>query len=612
MHGRLKVKTTAEKEREKRIEKEEKCKHFKAGLDKAFQMREKGDNQNALSLTAPLLMTNPDVYTLWNYRREIILEFKSQVQCKLETETVETSKNNSENDVKPKDDNSNDLSDDMNKSKSDETQNEFEILCENELELTSSCLLKNPKSYCVWHHRAWVLQTMEKPNFKREIMLCNQFLEMDERNFHCWDYRRFIHDFAKLDINEELQYTLRKIEQNFSNFSSWYYRSSLFTEAHIRGVLNFCDHWEKEYNLVENAVFTDPNDQSPWFYHKWLLATNHGENIISFAESIESNEISLQKVIYDKQNRVLITVFDKSTINCPYDVIDIEFENEVKSPSPQWFSALNDYSRIWHLTFPFQKPFQSITLKCTNKELPYEIRDSKLLFPVDFTADTLVHSFKDNDLLNDSFERKSLKKDQILNLRCLRDMEPDNKWVNLALASIDNLDNLKDLINLDPIRRNYYNDQKSKEMCINFIKTMDKCSPIGVMKSRGLTCLYFGDALIHLSFLDLSQNGLQKLSVAFNELILLETFILDENQITNISEGFRLPMLKVISLQNNRLNSKSLSTLNKCSNLRTVYIFGNEIGENNEQKIPFEVVQEEISVQDLQLTYGSNKIIQYL
>ncbi|KAJ8377088.1 hypothetical protein SKAU_G00076680 [Synaphobranchus kaupii] len=74
MHGRVKLKSTAQQEEEKRKEREKKLKVYVAARDACFNKRKEGTmDVEALQLTQQLLSSNPDFATLWNYRREILL-----------------------------------------------------------------------------------------------------------------------------------------------------------------------------------------------------------------------------------------------------------------------------------------------------------------------------------------------------------------------------------------------------------------------------------------------------------------------------------------------------------------------------------------------------------
>jgi geranylgeranyl transferase type-2 subunit alpha len=140
MHGRLKVRTSAEEAARKKKEQDLKAKAYRNGMDKIFALRS-ADNfdSSLLDLTGKILSVNPDLSTLWNIRKECLL--------KMTADNPEAS-----------------------------------ALFDRDLNFTESCLQIQPKSYGAWHHRSWILENSPCPDWNREVTLCTLYLKKDERN----------------------------------------------------------------------------------------------------------------------------------------------------------------------------------------------------------------------------------------------------------------------------------------------------------------------------------------------------------------------------------------------------------------------------------------------
>ncbi|XP_070574046.1 geranylgeranyl transferase type-2 subunit alpha-like [Ptychodera flava] len=540
MHGRIKVKTTAEQQEAKRKEREKKLQLFNGATHKAFKKRtnEEYDNE-ALEITGQLLTANSDFTTMWNYRKEVLLHYKEE--------------------KKPE---------------------EMEAIFKKELSFLESCLRQNPKSYGVWHHRCFVMDTMPNPDWSLELTLCNKFLEYDERNFHCWDYRRFVVQRSKVATQDEVEFTNTKISSNFSNFSSWHYRSKLlpilYPDPEKRERVKE-DILHKEYELVQNAFFTDPNDQSAWFYHRWLLGrAEQPQDIRCLYVNTKTQQIviSLTNAIHLKK------VHAKVIIN------NSEIQTSWWTPNKK-----DSFTTVWICEFPVQS-----LNKTANNSIIVSIEDSDVqrsctlkegeveCWSKDSRPETIFSSVL-------SAETTTVLQDELDSCQQLQELEPENKWCLLTILFLmraldpmryekQTLEYLTTLDKVDSYRLQYYRDLRSKFIIENTISRMSTSDTREInLCNKDLSCLYHTDHMILETAVDVSANQLSALRHCFM-LQAVQKLKADDNKINNIGDVINLPMLQELSIQNNCLTTmEDLSALTSCNNLSVLHLQGNPVCE---------------------------------
>jgi len=233
MHGVKKVKTSEDKEQERKAENRKKIAEYRAHLSGVVRLAQEGryGDPEGLRATAAALAVGPDSNLLWNYRKRALLAMPSTEGGQLTDAGA----------------------------------------VKEELALLERCIQANPKSYWMWYHRRWVGERYADMNWRRELGLCDKLLELDSRNFHCWNYRRFVAS-TKLGSSDaaELAFSDTKIRQNFSNYSAWHQRSYLLLRM-FAGPELLERIRTTELAYIRNALYVEPADQSGWIYHNWLV-----------------------------------------------------------------------------------------------------------------------------------------------------------------------------------------------------------------------------------------------------------------------------------------------------------------------------------------------------
>ncbi|XP_037730466.1 geranylgeranyl transferase type-2 subunit alpha [Drosophila subpulchrella] len=434
MHGRVKVRTTEEERERKKKEQALKVRAYRAAMGRIQKKREAGELDNEmLTLTVQILQRNPDVSTLWNIRRECVLEKLSKLKEEAEDEEEKPAQAEPLSDEPPV--------------KEDKAHSIFTC----ELDLTEQCLMVNPKSYNAWHHRCWTLEQNPRADWQRELQLCNKYLKYDERNFHTWDYRRYVTAKAAVPAAQELDFCTEKIKVNFSNYSSWHHRSLLLPELYPNEQRDRPMSEEKlqqELEMVLTAAFTDPNDSSAWFYQRWLLGSgaqlDRAPRIAAFRLESHGAVLALDKPYPDlKQLKIELTGGGQT--------VELQSWLPVDSSGTSWKCQQTfDYQR--NTTYSLKLCDQEVSLS----SLPGP-EDGAFYFSPPHAAASC------------SKELLAELQTQLQSCLDLLEFEPDSKWTLLTSALLmraievsDNheksLAHLAKLEKVDALREGYYKD----------------------------------------------------------------------------------------------------------------------------------------------------------
>ncbi|KAF0989030.1 hypothetical protein HZS_1142 [Henneguya salminicola] len=467
LHGQKKEILNIDQQIERKRQETERQLRFNQFIHKLITMNKKTEfEMTDLLWSNSILIENPEITHIWNFRKRVLSYLNSTF-----------------------------------------SNEKFDHLCEQELELISQCINHDSKAYCVWNHRIYVFNIKPTRNFEIEHEHICRILMKEPRNFHCWNYlRHFLHIFPN-KWDKELIFTKKMIDIDFSNFSAWHHRTIVISKSFSQ-LLDDEIFIDKELKMLHNAVYTDPWDQSPWIYYAWLLShpssSNKSKIICASSHVLDSKRLILLTIKFASINiEDKIAIKNKSKyLECHWDIYD--FNNT--------FSLLSCVLDTFPPLLEIDLHGDSVFLDCIRLVFIILVQ-CQFSYQFDFDCYSLG-----------SFSRPLyVLQSELIVLSDLLDLEPNNRRIILNLVNImisidiigyqERAINLIDrLISIDNIRSGYYInlsfpslyhslEAKIKEISFLCSLSSKQCEPIETETARLCDIVSYPEIFVHLKTL---------------------------------------------------------------------------------------------------------------
>lgn len=270
-------------------------------------------SERVLTLTAEALQLNAANYTVWAYRRNVLMTLSAPLA--------------------------------------------------KEHTFTKMLLLDHPKNYQLWYHLQWLMEQAAKSDegndpktvysrpdsklfqtVKNELDLIREILGDDSKNYHAWQYRRWLVDFFCVPIKDELKFTELMLLDDSLNNSAWNHRFYTVMEEGLTDMVfdRVCSFFFifvfffKEMNYAVTQLKSMPHNESACNYLLGLVAPLPANVMIKDDHAVHNRLILTRNAVEDlTENDPGGAGESPPVLSLLVDLFQMSLQHRLLDPSPQ-------------------------------------------------------------------------------------------------------------------------------------------------------------------------------------------------------------------------------------------------------------------------------------